>query len=214
MASSAGVVDAIDWTARARSRLYQQFRDKPKLLAVVDAYAAQLQALEDTGQALSLILSIDPITDDPESPLYGIGRGAQLQRVGRIVGQHYTGEAEDLYRLRLRARIRANKSSGTPEELYAVYQALMAGAGHAQIEPSPPAGLVFHANDALTDPEAALLLTFLVDAKVAGVRLWLEWQTTDAAHAFAFASDDYPGLGFGDDADPTVGGMLSGAAEA
>jgi len=211
MATTAGVVDAIDWITRARSRLYEQFRDKPKLLAVVDAYAAQLQALDDAGQALTMILSIDPITDDTESPLYGVGRGVQLQRIGRIVGQPYTGEPDDLYRLRLRARIKVNKSSGTPEELYAVYQALEAGAGHARIEPAPPAGLVFHANDPYNPAEAALLLGFLSDARDAGVRLWLEWQAVPDANAFAFASADYAGDGFGTTADPTVGGALGGA---
>lgn len=202
-----------DWQTRLRSRLAEQFKDKPKLVAVVDAFAEQVQALEDSGQALALLGSIDPVTDDTNDPRYWIGRGAQLEVIGRRVGQQHTGEPDAIYRLRLRARIRANRSSGTAEDLYAVFVALFGGAGAAKIARSQPATLIFQVVAMGLDPlSAGVLLDFLRDAKDAGVKLILEWSPVADAGMFTMAGAG--GLGFGDSSDPTIGGAFAGAARA
>lgn len=202
-----------DWKARLRSRLAEQFKDKANLLAVVDAYAAQIQELEDSGQALALLLSIDPVTSDTSSPLYGIGRGVQLDVIGLLVGQKRLAASDATYRLYLRARIRVNKSSGTPEELYAVFVALFAAAGQAKATAEQPAAIVFQVLAPVLDPPTAdLLLSFLRDAKDGGVRLLLEWQGVDDAHSFTFYGGT--GLGFGDASDPSPGGQFAGALQA
>lgn len=207
------MIDQIQsWEDRLLGRRLEQFKNSPVLQAVIEAFAEQVQALEDSGQAIALIGSIDPVTSDPDSPLYGVGRGAQLRIIGRRIGQQWTGESDDLYRLRLRARIRANKSSGTPEELYAVFVALFAGSGTARIDRADPATLIFRVGMPLDQSTAAVLLDFLRIAKVAGVRLLLEWSTATDAASFAFAGG--AGLGFGDSSNSATGGAFSAALQA
>jgi hypothetical protein len=201
-----------DWVGRLVGRIYQQFKDDPVLVALVrDVIAPQFQALEDAGQAVALMLSIDPVTSDPDSPLYGIGRGVQLDVIGRIVGQPRGGISDEVYRPYLRARIRTNRSSGSPDDLYAVFVALFGVTGSATILPAPPAGLIFRVdNPGLSVAEDAALFAFLRAAKDGGVRLYIETQPADDAHTFCF--DGGAGLGFGDPADPTIGGEFADAS--
>lgn len=212
---TAGMIDYVpDWQARLRGRLAEQFKNKARLQVIIDAFAAQVQALEDSGQALALLARIDPVTDDPDSPLYGVGRGAQLRVIGRIVGQPYANEGDDLYRLRVRARRIVNRSSGSPEELYGVFLALLGGEGSASLTQSQPATAVFVVETPLSHDAASVLLDFLRAAKDAGVRLLVEWfEAAQAADVFAF--DPGPGLGFADADDPlTTGGRFASAAHA
>lgn len=211
-----------DWQARLRGRLAMQYRESNHV-GIVDAIAAQTQAVEDAGQALCRIYYIDPVTDDATSPLYGVGRGAQLDGIGAIVGQPNAGESDEIYRLYLRARIRANKSSGSPPNLFAVYQAMFAGAASMTFVPGGNATFALRIDSpVLTGAEVTVALVFLGVAKAAGVRGILEWTTADADHSFACddASDlaSTPGLGFGDSSTASstlsAGGSLAGALQA
>jgi hypothetical protein len=171
-----------DWQTRLRDRLASQFRDKPNLLAWVDAYAAQIQELETSGQLLLTITSID----DSE--------GSQLDVIGGIVGQGRAGETDVVYRLYLKARIRTNRSSGTPEEIYAVLRAMMPTNSFSIVN-SGTATLVATIEEAIDALTAAVALDFLLDAKDAGVRAILEWQPDEDEDMFCFAGGT--GLGWG-----------------
>ena len=198
-----------DWQTRLRGRIYEQFRGLPNLQAVSDAIAAQAQDLEDAIQSVLTITSIDDST------------GEQLLALGRFVGQLYTGEDDPTYRLRIRARIAANLSSGDPEDLYAVFVAMfnLPTPGQAQVVPLPPspAAIIFRVLlRPLSGNEVGVLFDLLTEAKVGGVRLVIEWPTVDPAGGFAMddagdIGDAGPGLGFSDAGTITVGGMLSGA---
>ena len=184
-----------DWLGRLRGRIAEQFKGLPNFDAIVAAYAEQIQALEESGQALALLASIDPVTSDVNSPLYGIGRGVQLDVIGLLVGQKRLQADDATYRLYLRARIKTNESSGVAEDLYAIFVALFAGAGRARAVPMQIATLVFQVFAPTLDAQTeAVLIQFLRDAHIAGVRLLLEWQPVDDAHSFACAGGD--GLGF------------------
>ena len=201
-----------DWLSRLRGRIAEQFKTLPNLDALVVAYAAQIQALEESGQALSMLGSIDPLTSDVNSPLYGIGRGVQLDVIGVLVGQKRLSADDATYRLYLRARIRANESSGVAEDLYGIFVALFAGAGRARAVSMQVATLVFQIFSPTMDgPTEAVVIAFLRDAHIAGVRVILEWQPVDDSLAFSFYSG--PGLGFGDATNPTPGGQLVGAEQ-
>jgi hypothetical protein len=190
-----------NWLGRLRGRVYQQFKDKPNLDAVVRAIAKQAQDLEDSAQLLLLLASID----DQE--------GEQLRTIGRIVGQLWSGQADALYRLYLRARIKARRSSGTPSNLYAVFFAMFGGAANVTMSvDNPDTATVLVHIDTPMDAAAALVATgFLGEAKVGGVRAILEWQP--AADADTFCFDGGPGLGFGSETDTTLGGAFAGASQ-
>jgi len=201
-----------DWQERIRSRLYAQFRDMPNLQALADLIAAEAQQFEDAAQASLSIASANAST------------GAQLQLLGRLIGQPWASEMEPAYRLRIQARIKANRSSGTSDELYGVFLAMLGltGPGHAQVVPLPPgpAAILFRVLDVMDAPVAAVLLDFLYAAKVGGTRLVLEWS--DALGTARLLCDDAAALlytdanptGLGDLAAPMAGGVLAGALAA
>lgn len=196
------------WALRLRGRIFQQWKGT-NLEQIADIIAAQAQPLEDAWQQLLSIVSIDA------------SEGVQLQTLGVLVGQPFNGEDDATYRLRLRARIRANLSSGTGSDLYSVFLAMfgLTGTGYAQIVTSAaaPASLEFISNRILTPTEAAVLFDLLLSAKVAGVRLVLEWPSIETEGAFAFAPS---GAGFGGYIDgggtahPEIGGAFAGALTA
>lgn len=181
-------VDYVEsWKLRLRSRIFTQFQGKPTIEAVSDAIAAEWQEWEDAAQALFSLLSIDDSV------------GLQLQVIGRLVGQPYTGEDDPTYRLRLKARIAANRSSGDPEDLYTVFNACfgLAGQGNAAIVPYPPAPaqFVFRVLGlTLTPTAAAVLYALLVEAKVAGSRLLLEWRSVPSPIAFTCCDANAPAV--------------------
>jgi len=194
------------WAKRLLSRFYEQFKDKTHLTALaVDVCAPQFQAIENALQQLRTLPSID----DSE--------GAQLDVLGIIIGQGRLGLDDATYRLYLKARIRANLSSGTLKEIYAVFYALF------EILPSffgPPQVIIRRSYAAieltivqtLTHIQALVGTSFLRDSKAAGVRASFRWQETDDAHAFCF--DGGSGLGFDDYGSPGAGGAFAGALAA
>lgn len=207
-----------DWQRRLRGRLAMQYRGTNHD-GLADAIGRQAQAIENAAQALLRIYYIDPVTDDVTSHLYGVGRGVQLNRIGAIVGQERGGVSDAVYRLYLRARIAANRSSGTPENLFAVYQAMFAGAAELVYVYGHNAAYVLRIDAPVLDgDEVAVALIFLGVAQAAGARGILEWTTADEDHSFAFddANDlgSTPGLGYSDNANIDLGGCLAGAQQA
>ena len=93
------VTPITDWQTRLRERLYEQFKDLPGWLSIVDAIAARVQALEDAIVQCYTITSIDE------------SEGVQLDVLGRIVGEQRAGKTDAVYRLYIRAKICANRSS-------------------------------------------------------------------------------------------------------
>lgn len=177
------------WQPRLRALLFQQFRNLPPkdfsvspprsvIEAVSDYFAQEAQELEDAAQEVLSIVSIDDSS------------GVQLQELGRLVGQPFSGESDALFRLRIRARIAANRSSGDPESLYLVFVTMFSLAGQkgqAKILSSPGsiAEFVFRVLGFTLDQRtAAALLDLLLAATVGGDRLLLEWSSAVPSGAF------------------------------
>src|SRR5579862_9413233 len=120
-----------DHVAQALSRLAQQYRGKPRLAGMVAVLGKQIQEIED------MLFSILGETID-------LSVGAQLDVLGRIVGEKRLGDGDANYRLRIKARILLNVSSGAPEELLAIFRLLTSDVQGAavQIEEQYPAALV------------------------------------------------------------------------
>jgi hypothetical protein len=186
--------------------------------AITAAFAVQVQALEDALQAVAQIPSIDPVTDDPASASYYVGRASQLDVIGRIVGQPRVSADDVFFRRLLRARIAVNRSSGTPAQLLAVLQLLFPGAV-TTLRAWPVASMVVAVlSPAIDPPTAALLVQLVGAAKQAGVAANVEWSPEASTSMFtlcdAATSGDGSLLGFGDTGNTLTGGAMSGAARA
>jgi hypothetical protein len=97
----------IDHAEAAVNRLAIQFR-KPKIEAFVRALCKQMQPLEVALNALLTQRGID------------VAIGAQLDLLGKLVGQEQIDVADTTYRSLIRARIRANRSSGMGNQILLV----------------------------------------------------------------------------------------------
>lgn len=174
-----------DWETRLLGRLYWQFRSKPRIVAWTRMIARQVQDVEDVFQAILSIVSIDDSV------------GAQLDNLGRFLGQPRAGLDDDTYRLYLKARIIANKSDGTPEAIYKVFRALFGPTVSMVIKTSDVGVKTFvqHVATVLTAAQVQAGLTFLRQSKEAGARAILEWQPSAAAATFTL--DNGPGCDVG-----------------
>lgn len=155
-----------DWKGRLRSKLYEQFGSLPNMIAMSDLFARQFQDLENSGQTLFSITSID----DSE--------GVNLDVIGRIIDQLRLGVDDATYRLFLKAKVRANKSSGTPEEIYSVFRALLGNAISMIYIPGNDAGFELQIRDPISALFASVAAQLLGIAKMAGVKGNLDWQET------------------------------------
>lgn len=171
-----------DWSERLRGRLYTQFRDAVTWNQWIDyVLAPQAQALEDAGQELFGLYDIDA------------SEGAQLDLVGRLVGQPRAGLDDATYRLYLRARIIANRSSGGPEELYAVMRALFGQDIGLVVHTSYVKAFEMRVKGPITPAGAVAGRDFLGDAKEAGARGIIVWQEVPDAEMFYTAYATYLG---------------------
>lgn len=190
--SSAGDVVEDDGTtdqvATALSRLPQQFRSsaQPNIEAFMRILAAPLQDVQRAALDVLLLRTIDTAV------------GAQLDWLGRVVGQPRDGVVDDeLYRRYLRARIATNRSKGRFVDLIKIARLVVdedslrvvaLNEGTATVR-------VRLADIAVASDVAAVLILFLREAKTAGVRLVLEYSehTPDTT----FTLDTGPGLDVG-----------------
>ena len=188
-------VHVTDHAEQAVARLADVFRVGTSVPALVRVMTRPIQDLEDAAWQVRLARSIDG------------GSGAQLDVIGRIVGQQREGRTDDIYRLWLRARVLLNRGSGTGDDILGIFAAVMQGSTTLQLEEQYPAGLVLRIGSAaVIDPAAASEILQL--AKMAGVRAILESATTIDTTSFAF---DDNGAGFGDDTTPSAGGTFASA---
>lgn len=127
--------------------------------------------------------------------------GAQLDIIGRIVGQEREGLGDDDYRRYIRARIAANNSDGTTEDLITVgFLVVYSENATFTVTQEGPATARFRVGGlAVTADLATILFKFIGAAKSAGVRIVLEWSSS--APGDTFTLDAGPGLDVGHLAD-------------
>lgn len=175
-------VGAIDHVTEALDRLPSQFRDKPGWIKTITVLCAPVQRIENAIRQLLTLRSI------------GTARGAQLDLIGRIVREPRQGEPDDeVYRRRLRARIRQKLSRGRVEDLIAVSVLLLNDeAVRVVVDQQGAAAVVVRLEDeAVATAVAELLVRFLRESVGAGVRLILESSAEAPEDAFRFATCDF-----------------------
>ena len=106
------LIHTTDHVRSAVLNLNGPFLGKPRIASFLWALISGLQELED---AIHSVIELRQV-DNAELP--------QLQVLGRIVGQTYSSEPVEIYRALIKARIAANRSSGTINDLLRVIQAM------------------------------------------------------------------------------------------
>lgn len=165
-----------DWNARLLSRLYRQHRLPNFQAFATNVLAPQSQAIEDAFQTLLTLPSIDDSS------------GVNLDVIGLIVQQQREGLDDPMYRLALKARIQANRSCGTPENLYTVLSLLLtAPVGSLHYKRGGIASFSIKYDVPIADTLVPLVIEFIGDSKMAGVRAIFIWQDAPDADMFTFA---------------------------
>jgi hypothetical protein len=98
--------------------------------------------------------------------------------IGRIIGQERGTSVNDAqYRLRLRARVKANLSSGTVEEIYGVFVTLLGSVDPLELLQIYPASLQLTITDyAIPAQDAPVFADFLHDSRAAGIGSFLVYS--------------------------------------
>ena len=179
----------------ALGNLLQQYSDRPKIRGLLTALIGPLQTFEDSMIALPALTSVNGAL------------GVQLDRLGVIVGQPRGGLTDEPYRIRIKIRIIQNISQGEPDTLIAVYQALT-GSNSVQIQENYPAGVRLNSDGNIPNGQETVTWQNIQEVAAAGVRVDCI-STSNSPKAFKFAGGLTVGGGFGDEADPSVGGPMA-----
>ena len=145
-----------------------------KIEQLVAALAAPANDIENAFQQLLLQRTIDAAV------------GAQLDQLGKLVGQPRGGLTDDDYRRYIRARIATNTSSGKTEQLINIAVLIVNDITvNVQVVGWTIATVVVTlAANAVTTSVAQITYSFLVQAKEAGVRLILIYSIVGPSTTF------------------------------
>lgn len=183
--------------------LISQYKDKPRLAALLASYLRRVQELEDAAWDVLISRMIDVAT------------GVHLDTLGKIVGQPRNHPDDDVYRVYVRARIRANSSLGHPDDVIETAQIALDGVLFEYRE-IYAASWIVDVLEALQEEFAFPVHELTMRARAAGTGGSLHWSSDPHESTFAFAlgdvEEDDPDRGFsGDDPDEAPGGLLIGA---
>ena len=213
-------MSTIDWPARLRALVYTQFAPTNWAVPIANAIGARFDGMQGILDACARLWSIEPVVADSATadPAYGVGRGVQLDRIGRLVGQARGGATDAEYRPLLRARALANRADGTTDRAIGVFVAMFAGAGAPLYLPGWVMEYTLRLVGVLMDPILVPgAISLLAASTQAGVRAVLEYSTV-APSASLIADDLTPSAvpcstGLADVAAPAAGGGMTGGAE-
>ena len=185
------------------TRLLDQFKGSPNLLALATSYLEQVQTLEDAAWPLLAERGIDNMTGD------------RLDGLGEILGHSRGGRSDAGYRLALKGELAVLQSEGTAEEMIALAQLLiqMPTADYEVIEYWPK-GFYIRPVDHVLTQDPALIGTMLDRAISAATTMsFVDSFFLDAA-TFTLSSqgaavETSTSLGLAD-VSQTTGGRISG----
>jgi hypothetical protein len=184
----------IDHIQEGISRLISQYRSKPRLAAWIMVYLDQLQHIEDALHATVSAWDIDTAT------------GWRLTVLGTLVGQQPFGDNDDVFRTYIKARIRANRSTGRLRELLEIADILIPGYKYRQLGNNV---YFWPLTDTIDRPVAEAVQNILQRACSQGGRVWV-YRTTGqplirvtAAACAGTSFADIPGGHSSGDPNPT-----------
>ena len=192
-----------DHCADAIGRLLEQFRDKPVIAEILCSY---VQPLNDVEAAFCQLLDERHID---------VAIGAQLDVIGRLVGEPRQNKTDDAYRVFLRVRLLVLQSDGKREQLLAILRRIFPDTGIAiDVRPLPPAGVAYSVITTTSPIDAAEVGSILDDAKGGGVLLHYVHTNNlqEPATTFVFGAGTSPTAstrGFSSLTSPGGGGKLA-----
>lgn len=213
-----------DLADRAKARMLAQYRTVTSFVEDVGVLVGEVQEIEDAFWAMYLQLDLD------------VAEGVWLARLGGVVGEKREGFPDEYtagtppqlgYRDLVKARVLANKSRGTTDEILAVVEAALEGG------PTPDLSLVdyYPAGQVLTVADFALggqagelnlnrIVRLVKRARAVAIDTQMLYQD-DEDDAEIFVCGDsgggpVVGKGFDDSAAPDdpAAGRLAGVAQA
>lgn len=182
--------------------LLGQYKGRPRLAALISSYLRRVQELEDAAWDVRVKRFVDDAAD------------AQLDAIGRIVGEQRLGRDDATFRLFILARIRVNMSFGHADDVIDVLN-VVETADFVLHEYYPATMFAEYSDDLTVD--AVVLIEIARMAKSAGVRLQILYGDEEVGDdAFSFcagsATETTTTEGFGL-ANENTGGYLSGVVE-
>lgn len=196
-----------DLATVAKSRVVSQYRNAPLFVALMAAIANVVQLAEDAFWDLANAVLLDSAT------------GVWLEYLGSIVGEAREGWGDTDYRRFIRARILANRSSGTINEVLTVvalcYDADITTVFITSAE-FYPASMLLLISTVVTTTAAWRARTCRIASytRAAGVRLLINSSEFGVSNSFVLSDSGsaQPVInineGFTDSGDPSSGGRL------
>lgn len=172
-----------DHAAEALARRLQDDLDKAVYAKMIAIFADRFQLLENVLWELNEQRWIDT------------ARGAQLDNLGAIVGESRDGRDDVTYRLWVRARAKANRSHGRPDDSLEILKLLVESTATVRYVDQDPRDAEYRLTVENTAVDLVQVKKILELVRPAGVYMNL----ISAGDATSFAFDGGPdGLGFGD----------------
>lgn len=159
-----GSLDKItDHLDKGLSALIEQYKESTNLKALLSSFVSRAQGLEDVSYDVLVKRSIDN------------AEGVQLDDIGAVVNQPREGEDDNVYRVRLRARIKVNISEGTVENLIVILN-LITGTSIEVIDDGNASASINIRSAAVTNEVALISGQFTQDAKPVGIDIVITWK--------------------------------------
>ena len=170
----------------------EQYKEKPKHLGFIRAWAKQVQDAEDATFGM-----IDSRTLD-------LATGAQLDIIGEIVDIARGGLSDDDYRVEIKVKIGKNTSQGGHEKIISIFM-LLTGANRVHLTSNHTGSVDIGSEVDIPDESINSVYESIEQIVGGGIRVD-HIMCYDETEAFAFEGNtDAPALGFADDAGATGG---------
>lgn len=186
--------------------LLSQYVRKPRIRALIASFLGQVQELEDAA--------FDVMT----SRLVGSAVNAQLDLLGKLVGESREGRDDDGYRVAITARIAVNRSSGTGPEIVSIL-ALVDTDDFALRDVGPASFRVDYRTPPATAAAGREIPRLVSEARPAGVAAIVYTPVSRSTGRSALFGSFYDpalnaSLGFGSTTDSSTGGLFGHAVRA
>ena len=170
------------YVAQGLARLLEQYKGQPRITALITAWLAQCQEVEDALWSVWLDRELQS----------GLATGDLLDKLGALVGQVREGVSDAIYALLISARIQANRSDGKRPTLIKIASLLAPGFVVGTREYI--GAVVMTIYGPLVVPPAVLSQQFLQVAQLAGVRMTLVYTLEPMASTLLFGYSGVVGL--------------------
>lgn len=205
MASSlARITDHVE---QGLALLISQYARKPRVRALIASFLEQVQDLEDAAW------------DVMTSRLIGSAINAQLDALGKLVGEARDGRDDDGYRVAITARITVNRSCGTGPEIVSIL-ALVDTDDFILRDVGPASFRVDYGTPPLNASAGQEIPTLVSEARSAGVAAVVYTPVSRSTGRSAFFGSSYaiPAIhehaGFSSSYDAATGGLFGHAVRA